>query len=224
VSLMENFWPIAQIIFADIILSGDNALVIGMAAATLPLQLRRKAIFLGMALAAGLRIMFAVIATFLLQIPVIIFFGGLLLAVVCWRFFRDLRNQEAEKMGEASVLNGHAELSPKILWRALLTITFADVSMSIDNVVAVAAIARDDTALLVFGLALAVLIMALCASYIMKMLVRFPFLSWLGLLFLIYLTFKMLYDGWPAFAELIMITVSCGLEILSGVRICGPGP
>ncbi|HJO87361.1 MAG: YjbE family putative metal transport protein [Alphaproteobacteria bacterium] len=207
-SLIENLLPITQIIFADIILSGDNALVIGMAAATLPLQLRKKAIFLGMALAAGLRIFFAVIATFLLQVPVIIFFGGLLLAVVCWRFFQDLRNQEAKKVGDASGLKGHAGSSRQTLWRALFTITFADVSMSIDNVAAVSAIARDDTALLVFGLALAVLLMALCATYIMKILTRFPFLSWLGLLFLIYLTFKMLYDGWPAFAELIMVTGS----------------
>ncbi|MEM9602491.1 MAG: YjbE family putative metal transport protein [Pseudomonadota bacterium] len=195
---MELFLDIVQIIFADIVLSGDNALVIGMAAAGLPPEQRRKAIFLGMAMAAGLRIVFAIMATWLLQIPGILFFGGLLLALVCWRFYKELR---AHNAGPEGLETG--ENAPRTLFQALVTITLADVSMSIDNVVAVAAIAREDTALLVFGLALAILFMALFATYIMKIMTRYPWLSWAGLIFLIYLTLMMLYDGWPEVARMI---------------------
>ena len=92
---MEYFWDIVQIVFADIILSGDNALVIGMAAAGLSPELRKKAIFWGMAMAAGLRIFFAVIASYLISIPGILFIGGLLLSWVCWRFFLEIREQQA---------------------------------------------------------------------------------------------------------------------------------
>ncbi len=201
--MTETAIDILQIVFADIILSGDNALVIGMAAAGLSPDLRKRAIAFGMALAAGLRILFAALATILLQIPGILFFGGLLLSVVCWRFYRDL--EAHGRKAEQGVHNFQATKGGenRNLWGALITITFADVSMSIDNVVAVAAIARDNTALLVFGLALAILFMAVFATLIMRILARFRWLSWLGLLFLIYLTVRMLYDGWPEMAGLV---------------------
>ena len=195
---MEYFLDVAQIIFADIILSGDNALVIGMAAASLPLLMRKKAIFLGMALAAGLRIFFAAIATYLLAIPGILFFGGLLLAIVCWRFWGELRAQQSD--GDEAAGKGSKETT---LWQALITITIADVSMSIDNVVAVAAIARDDTMLLVFGLVLAIAFMAFFASMIMRAMTKFPWLAWAGLVFLVFLSADMLHDGWPEFMGLI---------------------
>lgn len=193
-----NFAMIAdilQIIFADIILSGDNALVIGMAAAGLSPELRRRAIFIGMMMAAGLRIIFAVLASYLLAIEGILLIGGLLLAWVCWRFYNDLRefNNEAETADGDTEPAGDKQGSS--FGRALFTILVADVSMSIDNVVAVAAIARDNTMLLVFGLALAITFMALFASLIMKVMLRFRWLSYLGLFFLIYLTVMMLYDG-----------------------------
>ncbi len=203
--MIETGLDILQIVFADIILSGDNALVIGMAAAGLSPELRRRAIIFGMALAAGLRIVFAAIASILLQIPGILFFGGLLLAIVCWRFYRDLvAHSKATQAGgphfQATAVEGG---DSKNLWGALVTITFADVSMSIDNVVAVAAIARENTALLVFGLALAILFMALFATLIMKIMTRYRWLSWLGLVFLIYLTVRMLFDGWPGMTDLV---------------------
>lgn len=193
-----NFAMIAdilQIIFADIILSGDNALVIGMAAAGLSPELRRRAIFIGMMMAAGLRIIFAVLASYLLAIEGILLIGGLLLAWVCWRFYNDLRefNNEAETADGDTEPTGDKQGAS--FGRALFTILVADVSMSIDNVVAVAAIARDNTMLLVFGLALAITFMALFASLIMKVMLRFRWLSYLGLFFLIYLTVMMLYDG-----------------------------
>ena len=197
---LDWFVDVAQIIFADIILSGDNALVIGMAAAGLSANLRKRAIFIGMAVAAGLRIVFAVVASYLLAIKGILIIGGLLLAWVCWRFYNDLREFNA---ADADALEQplESEDAPeegskdKQFTRALFTILLADVSMTIDNIVAVAAIARDNTQLLVFGLALAIAFMAFFASIIMRIMLKFRWLSYLGLFFLIYLTGMMLYDG-----------------------------
>ena len=188
---LEWVADVLQIIFADIILSGDNALVIGMAAAGLAPQFRRRAIMIGMAMAAIMRILFAVIASYLIAIKGILLLGGALLAWVCWRFYKDLLqfNSEGEEAGPGE------EAAPKRFGAALVTIMLADVSMSLDNVVAVAAIARDDTQLLIFGLALAILIMALFASVIMKVMLKYRWLSWAGLVFLVYLTAMMLFDG-----------------------------
>ena len=190
---------ILQIIFADIILSGDNALVIGMAAAGLAATQRKRAIAIGMAMAAILRILFAIVAAQLLAIKGILLIGGGLLAWVCYRFYHDLKefnrsNDQALADGGATSADGEKP-AEKNFGRALFTILVADVSMSIDNIVAVAAIARDNTALLVFGLALAIAFMAFSASLIMRIMIRYRWLSYLGLWFLIYLTITMLYDG-----------------------------
>ncbi|MDB2325037.1 YjbE family putative metal transport protein [Alphaproteobacteria bacterium] len=191
---LETFTDIGQIIFADIILSGDNALVIGMAAAGLAPKLRKRAIMMGMALAAGLRILFAIGATYLLAIKGVLLVGGLLLTWVCWRFYNDLREfNKAEQQAENGISEDQGD--DKNFGRALFTILLADVSMSIDNIVAVAAIARDNTQLLIFGLALAIALMAFFASAIMKIMLRFRWLSYLGLVFLAYLAGVMLYDG-----------------------------
>ena len=196
--MTEIILDIIQIIFVDIVLSGDNALVIGMAAAGLAPKDRQRAIFFGMAAAAGLRIVFAVTATYLLQIPGILLVGSALLAWVCWRFYNDLKEfnsttpEEAEaKMAAASEDKGEANS----FRRALITILMADVSMSIDNIIAVAAIAHDNVTLLVFGLALAIMMMAFFAQLIMRIMLKYKWLSWLGLVLLIYLTFEMLYTG-----------------------------
>ena len=191
---------VLQIVFADIILSGDNALVIGMAAAGLVAHQRKKAIAIGMAMAAGMRILFAIIATYLLAIKGILLIGGLLLSWVCWRFYLDLKefNQasvDTAQSSETGIVQGGEEKSEKSFWRALVTILLADISMSIDNIVAVAAIARDNTQLLIFGLALAIALMAFFASLIMRVMVRYRWLSYFGLFFLIYLAVTMLYDG-----------------------------
>ena len=197
---LDWFVDVAQIIFADIILSGDNALVIGMAAAGLSANLRKRAIFIGMAVAAGLRIVFAVVASYLLAIKGILIIGGLLLAWVCWRFYNDLREFNAADADALEQLEESEDVpeegsKDKQFTRALFTILLADVSMSIDNIVAVAAIARDNTQLLIFGLALAIAFMAFFASIIMRIMLKFRWLSYLGLFFLIYLTGMMLYDG-----------------------------
>lgn len=193
---------IFSIIVADIVLSGDNALIIGMAAASLPPEMRKKAIFYGMVVAALLRIVFAVIATKLLGIPGLLFVGALLLFWVCWRLFCEIResnhrnNEETVEVETADT----AELDPtesprKTMRRAMTYIMVADVSMSIDNVLAVAAIADGDTNMLIFGLALAIALMAFAATLIMKLLARFPIISWLGLAVLVYVAAEMFHRG-----------------------------
>ncbi|MFQ3354842.1 MAG: YjbE family integral membrane protein [Paracoccaceae bacterium] len=194
---MENITQIVQIIFADIILSGDNAIIIGMSAASLSPELRKKAIIFGMAIAAGLRIFFAAIASYLLAIPGIIFFGGCLLLFVCWRFFIEISPLKTASEQKTLDQIGYTGSSKKQLISALITITIADVSMSIDNVLAVASIARENTLLLIFGLVLAIAFMSLFATIIVRMLTRYSWLKYLGFFFLCYLSLKMLYDGWP---------------------------
>ena len=200
---MDQSSQILQIIFADIILSGDNALVIGMSAANLPDNIRKKAILIGMGLAAFFRIFFAAIASFLLAIPGILFFGGCLLLWVCWRFYLNIKTHQevVSTAQEETVEDGISDY--KKLLSALTVIAIADVSMSIDNVIAVAAIAREDTKLLIFGLILAIAFMALFSTMFMRLMIKYSFLSWLGLIFLIYLSVKMLYDGLPEIIHLV---------------------
>jgi YjbE family integral membrane protein len=189
---MFDWTGLIQIIFADIILSGDNALVIGMVAAGIAPEKRRMVLAVGMGLAAFFRIIFAAGATYIIDIPGILIIGGLLLAWVCWRFYHDIVEftNNAANPTEASDAQGK-----DTLLGALFTIAVADISMSLDNVVAVAAIAREDTQLLIFGLVLAIVMMAFFASIIMRFMLRYPWVSYVGLVFLVYLTIVMLYDG-----------------------------
>lgn len=197
---MENVIDLGQIIIADIVLSGDNALVIGMAAASLAPELRKKAILFGMVIAALLRVVFAVIATSLLDVPGLLFVGGLLLFYVCWGLYTEIRDHTDEQALHAmedadNPEEGYTGAPRRTLWSALVTITIADVSMSLDNVLAVAAIADGDQNKLVFGLALAILLMAFAATLIMKLLAKYPWISWAGLVVLLYVAGEMLYRG-----------------------------
>ncbi len=197
---MELLFDAGAIILADLILSGDNALIIGMAAAGLSPELRGRAIMYGMVIAALLRIVFAVVATKLLGIPGLLFVGGLLLCYVCWRLFQEIRESLHRKseaaMETAEDLDaGYTGPPKRTLKQALWTITIADVSMSLDNVLAVAAIADGNTNLLVFGLALAIILMAFAATLIMKILTKYPWISWLGLIVLVYVAGEMLFRG-----------------------------
>lgn len=198
--MIELIFDFGQIIIADLILSGDNALIIGMAAAGLSPELRKKAILYGMIIAALLRIVFAVIATKLLGIPGILFVGALLLFWVCWRLYQEIREgvqEEAEHAMETAedLGEGYTGAPRRTLFSALVSITIADVSMSLDNVLAVAAIADGNTQMLVFGLGLAILLMAFAATMIMRLLTRYPWISWLGLVVLIYVAGEMMYRG-----------------------------
>ena len=191
--MLEWILDVTQIIIADIVLSGDNALIIGMAAAAVPEESRKKVIFIGLMAAALLRILFALVASYLISIPGLLLLGGLLLFWVCWKFYNDIKefsstDEEKEKLEK--------DVSGKRLKGALITIIIADISMSLDNVIAITAIARDNKTLLVLGIAFAILIMALFATAIVKLLTRFKWLSYLGLVFLVYLSSKMTLDGW----------------------------
>lgn len=189
-----------KIIIADLILSGDNALIIGMAAAGLSPELRKKAIFYGMVIAAVLRVVFAIIATSLLEVPGILFIGSLLLFWVCWRLYVEIKDnvdEQAEHAMETAddLEQGYTGAPRRTMFSALVSITIADVSMSLDNVLAVAAIADGDTTMLVFGLGLAIVLMAFAATMIMKLLTRYPWISWLGLFVLLYVAGEMMYRG-----------------------------
>ena len=193
--MLEVLVSYSQIIIADLILSGDNALIIGMAAAGLAPDLRKRAIFYGMVIAAVLRIIFAVIATTLLGIPGILFIGSLLLFWVCWRLYKEIRlGTDTVEASEGS--ENLKKITPqKTMGAALVSITIADVSMSLDNVLAVAAIADGDRQMLIFGLGLAIILMAFAATIILKLLTKFPWISWLGLIVLLYVAGEMMYRG-----------------------------
>lgn len=188
------------IILSDIVLSGDNALIIGMAAAGLSPELRKKALIFGLVIAAVLRILFAGIATTLLNVPGLLFIGSLALFYVCWGLYKEIKhNKDAEAamaMETAEDLEQGYQGAPKrTLGQALWTITIADVSMSIDNVLAIAAIADGDVYKLVIGLALAIFLMSFFATMIMRLMTKYPAISWAGLIVLIFVSSKMFYDG-----------------------------
>ncbi len=198
--MMDMALDFGKIIIADLILSGDNALVIGMAAAGLSPKLRARAILYGMVIAAVLRIVFAVVATQLLEVPGLLFVGALLLLWVCWRLYHEIReNLDAraeEAMHDAEDPEaGYTGPPRRTMASALFSITLADVSMSLDNVLAVAAIADGDTTMLVFGLGLAIVLMAFAATIIMRVLTKYPLISWLGLFVLIYVAGEMFVRG-----------------------------
>lgn len=198
--MIDTVLDFSKIVVADLILSGDNALIIGMVAAGLAPDLRKKAILYGMIIAAVLRIVFAVIATKLLGIPGILFVGSLLLFWVCWRLYTEIRDGVDEQAEHAledadDPEKGYTGPAKRTLFSALISITIADVSMSLDNVLAVAAIADGNTHMLVFGLGLAIVLMAFAATMIMKLLTHYPWISWLGLIVLIYVACEMFYRG-----------------------------
>ncbi len=198
--MMDLIWDYGRIVIADLILSGDNALIIGMAAAGLAPELRKKAILFGMVIAAVLRIVFAVVATKLLGVQGLLFVGALLLFWVCWRLYTEIREGQDEEAQHAMEMAenpeaGYTGAPRKTLYAALVSITIADVSMSLDNVLAVAAIADGDTTKLVFGLGLAIVLMAFAATLIMKILTKYPWISWLGLIVLVYVACEMFYRG-----------------------------
>ncbi len=197
---------LTQIIIADIVLSGDNALVIGMAASSLRPDLRKKAIMFGIALAIVLRIIFAVGTTFLLGIPGLKTVGGLALVWISWSLYRQIRGQAGQPEMTPENAIPEVELAADqraALIKALFAITVADVTMSIDNVLAVASIGRHDINLLIFGIVLAIILMAFFASIIAWVLVRFAWISYVGIALLLYIAWQLIYEDWPAVMVLI---------------------
>src|SRR5436853_4302749 len=182
------------VVIVDLVLAGDNAIVVGMAAAGLSEHDRRRAVVLGIAAAAALRIVLAVFATGLLDIIGLTFAGGLLLLWVVWKLLREvvaewqLRNSNGETMRPQVP-------EPKSFGRAICQIVIADVSMSLDNVLAVAGAARHHFVVLVIGLALSVGLMGVAASVIARMLTRFYWISYIGLVIIAWVAFSMIWEG-----------------------------
>jgi YjbE family integral membrane protein len=185
---------LVQVIFINVVLSGDNAVVIGMAAAGLPPRLRNKAIAFGIVAATVLRIGFALVAVELLAFVGVLLVGGLLLAYVAWKMYRELREarleRDARHPGEE-----HVEFPHKTLRQAMCQIIIADISMSLDNILAVAGIAAANPRMLIAGLVCSIVLMAVASGVIANLLGRYRWISWVGLLLIVYVAVKMIYDG-----------------------------
>jgi YjbE family integral membrane protein len=186
-----------QVLMIDLVLAGDNAIVVGALAAGLPAEQRRKVIFIGVLAALVLRILFALIVTQLMQVIGLILIGGLLLLWVSWRMWRDLHH-EGESWGSEEILGDeHAGLRPaKSFVGAAWAVAVADVSMSLDNVLAVAGAAREHPGFLIVGLIFAVGMMGVAANIIARYIERYKWIAWIGLLVILYVALKMIYDGW----------------------------
>lgn len=202
---MEAYYPeliaLAQIIMIDVVLAGDNAIVVGLAASRVAPELRARVIFWGIAGAVVLRIAFAAVTTQLLAIVGLTLAGGLLLLWVCWKMYREVvaADPVAHSLGAAATTasqgDGVGQVRAMSFWAALGQIIIADVSMSLDNVLAVAGVAKGNTWVLVVGLAVAIVLMAIAANFIAKLLSRFPWITWIGLLVILYVALEMVWSG-----------------------------
>ena len=179
-----------QVVLIDLVMSGDNAIIIGMAVAGLPRENRTKIIFWGVAGATVLRIGFAAVTTQLLQIIGLTLAGGLLLLWVAWRMYRELRAKGHSETAEAE---SHA--TPKTPRQAMMQIIVADISMSLDNVLAVAGAARDHVVVLWIGLGLSVVLMAVASNFIARILDRHHWVAWIGFAIILYVALDMIWDG-----------------------------
>jgi YjbE family integral membrane protein len=186
-----GLYALIQVILIDLVMSGDNAIIIGMAVAGLPKESRGRIIFWGVAGATLLRLGFAAVTTQLLQIVGLTLAGGLLLLWVAWRMYRELRAKGREEVHAAEAANAR----PKTVGQAMLQIILADVSMSLDNVLAVAGAARDHTTILWIGLVLSVVLMAVASNFIARILDRHHWVAWVGFLIIVYVAGDMIWDG-----------------------------
>jgi YjbE family integral membrane protein len=186
-----------QVLMIDIMLAGDNAIVVGALAAGLPSDQRKKVILIGIIAALVLRIIFALMVTQLMQIVGLIFAGGLLLLWVSFKMYRELRHS-GEGAGSPEIEGDeHSGLRPaKSFAGAAWAVAVADVSMSLDNVLAVAGAAREHPGILIIGLLLSVALMGIAANFIARYIERYRWIAWLGLLVIVYVAGKMIYDGY----------------------------
>jgi YjbE family integral membrane protein len=181
-----------EVVMIDLVLAGDNAIVVGALAAGLPSEQRKKVILIGIGAALGLRIVFALLVTQLLQVIGLILAGGLLLLWVAWKMYRELRlTQDRDGDGVKDESLKPAKSFAAAAWGVAL----ADVSMSLDNVLAVAGAAREHPYVLIVGLILSVVLMGVAANFIARYIERFRWIAWIGLLVILWVAGKMIYDG-----------------------------
>jgi YjbE family integral membrane protein len=183
--LSQDLAALAQVLMIDIALAGDNAVVVGLAVAGLPEPKKRRAIVAGIAGATVIRILFGAITLHLLEIIGLLLAGGLLLLWVCWKMFRELRRERHAAAGRA----------PKTLMQAIVQIALADISMSLDNVLAVAGAAQGNMWVLAVGLVISVVLMGVAANYLALLLERHRWIAWIGLLIVLYVAMNMIWEG-----------------------------
>ncbi len=205
-----GFFALLQVVLIDIVLAGDNAVVIGMAAARVPQMIRRKVIFWGLVAAVVLRVILAAVTVELLEIIGLMFAGGVLLLWVCWKLYRDIRDAAEERKCSVDAL-GHVadklggpfshEATAAMVRKEVVQIAAADLSMSLDNVLAVAGAAQKHVVVLAVGLMLSIGLMGVAASVIARVLNRYPWISYAGLFIVLYVAIKMILQGgaqvWP---------------------------
>jgi len=182
-----------NVIVIDVVLAGDNAVIVGLAASRVAPEMRKRVIFWGMAAAVGMRILFAAVATQLLAIVGLTLAGGILLLWVCWKMYREISKGPHD---EQDAMEGKPSRAPPLSFGAAVTqIALADVSMSLDNVLAVAGAAKGSTEVLIIGLGVAIVLMALAANLIAKLLVRYPWITWIGLAIIVFVALEMIFAG-----------------------------
>jgi YjbE family integral membrane protein len=209
----DGLVALMQVIGIDLVLAGDNAIVIGLAAAGLPKELRAKAILVGIIAATVMRIGFALVTTQLLEIAGLLLAGGILLLWVCWKMWRELSTPHAAEEAAAEAL-ANADLNQdgtvaggaptKTFAQAATQIVIADVSMSLDNVLAVAGAAHGHPTVLIIGLVLSIALMGLAASFIANLLNRHRWIAYVGLLIIVYVALKMIWEGWHEVQPMVM--------------------
>jgi YjbE family integral membrane protein len=189
---------LVQVIMIDLVLAGDNAVVIGLAAAGLPPERRPRVILVGIIVATVLRLAFAAVAIELLEIVGLLLAGGILLLWVCWKMWRELQEQRAHRADPSAAAK---DAPRKTFAQAAWQIVLADISMSLDNVLAVAGAARDHPAALLFGLGLSIVLMGVAANFVARLLNRHRWIAYLGLAIILYVAFDMIWRGalevWP---------------------------
>ena len=184
--LTEQILIFIQIILLDLVLAGDNAIIIGMVASQFPNEQRKKIIFWGIGAAIILRIIFTLITAYLLQITGLRLIGGLLLLYVCYKLYVDVVKGNATEEKSPSIENTN-------FFKAITTIIIADVTMSLDNVLAVAGAAKDHYYLLIFGLVLSIILMAVAANLISQWIKKYKWIAWLGLLAILFVAIELIY-------------------------------
>lgn len=178
-----------QIILIDLVLAADNAIIIGMVSSSFPSEIRKKVLFWGVAGAVVARVIFTLLVAYLLKIPLIKLFGGLILLWVCYRLYQDtIQNKSKEEKGSK------VSKKEKTFFGAVVTILIADLSLSLDNVIGVAGAAKDHIGLLIFGLILSIILMATMANLVSKWIKSDPWLAWLGLLAILYVAIDLIYS------------------------------
>lgn len=191
-----HYDDLIKVFLIDVTLAGDNAIVVGMAASQVAPEIRNKVIFWGIAAAVILRILFAAVTQQLLAIVGLTLAGGILLAWVCWKMYRQIMDEDGEEALAAIDGSGGKTVGNEVtFWAAVGQITLADLSMSLDNVLAVAGAAGESQMVLIIGLALAIVLMAVAAHFIARLLITYPWIAWLGLIMIVWVAADMIYRG-----------------------------